>query len=111
MSFLMSCLAQEWCSLLLQWIDASYCESLKSKFALVGCPYSKNPSLTQVPATAGSIALKFHLGQFENFQRSTACSCSGLSSANGLPPLALQISGACVREETDLFLICCPQTF
>mmetsp|Transcript_6290 Transcript_6290/g.22401 ORF Transcript_6290/g.22401 Transcript_6290/m.22401 type:complete len:499 (-) Transcript_6290:1141-2637(-) len=76
MSFLMSCLAQEWCSLLLQWIDASYCESLKTKFALVGCPYSKNPSLTQ----------------FENYQRTRACTCSGLSSINGLPPLALQIS-------------------
>lgn len=94
MSFLMSCLAQEWCSLLLQWIDASYCESLKTKFALVGCPYSKNPSLTQVPPRRSlRFCLKFLASQFENYQRTRSCTCSGLSSVNGLPPLALQISG------------------
>jgi len=62
MSFLMGCLAQEWCCLLLQWIPLGYCTFLKNNFVQVGCPYGSNPELTQ----------------FENFQRARSCTCDSL---------------------------------
>jgi ammonium transporter Rh len=77
MSFLMGCLAQEWCCLLLQWIPLAHCSELKSKFAEVGCPYGANPELTQ----------------FENFQRDLSCTCTSLDTGGSvLAPLGLQIS-------------------
>jgi ammonium transporter Rh len=60
MSFLMGCLAQEWCCLLLQWIPLAHCSFLKKNFANVGCPYGNNPALTQ----------------FENYQRELSCECA-----------------------------------
>jgi len=62
MSFLMGCLAQEWCCLLLQWIPLEHCAYLKINFADVGCPYGNNPALTQ----------------FDNFQRHQSCTCDSI---------------------------------
>jgi len=81
MSFLMGCLAQEWCCLLLQWIPLAHCKALKSMFQQVGCPYGNNPELTQ----------------FENFQRGLSCTCVSLDDPSGssggrYTPLQLQIS-------------------
>uniref|UniRef100_A0A7S0QNB2 Ammonium transporter AmtB-like domain-containing protein n=2 Tax=Cryptomonas curvata TaxID=233186 RepID=A0A7S0QNB2_9CRYP len=64
MSFLMGCLAQEWCGLLLQWIPLAWCSHLKQIYSSVGCPYGNNPDLTQ----------------FDNYQRSLACTCEDMSS-------------------------------
>jgi len=77
MSFLMGCLAQEWCCLLLQWIPLAQCSDLKVQFAQVGCPYGRNPDLTQ----------------FENFQRGLSCTCVSLAGKEGIrTPLELRIS-------------------
>lgn len=77
MSFLMGCLAQEWCCLLLQWIPLAQCSDLKVQFAQVGCPYGRNPELTQ----------------FENFQRGLSCTCVSLEGKEGIrTPLELRIS-------------------
>jgi ammonia channel protein AmtB len=71
MSFLMGCLAQEYCCLLLQWIPLAQCAMLQSQFKDVGCPYGDNPTLTK----------------FENFQRSQSCTCSSWDDL-----IAVQIS-------------------
>jgi len=68
MSFLMGCLAQEYCCLLLQWIPLAYCAQLQSQFKDVGCPYGNNPALSQ----------------FENNQRSLSCTCDSWSDKIGL---------------------------
>ncbi|EKX44137.1 hypothetical protein GUITHDRAFT_109920 [Guillardia theta CCMP2712] len=71
MSFLMGCLAQEWCGLLLQWIPLAHCSYLQQTFKQVGCPYGDNPDISQ----------------FENNLRALACTCNSFSDK-----IALEIS-------------------